>query len=124
MNTTSVICETVGPIGRMISGSKSGYMSSRENHLVIFNANLCLEGEGKVWYGDLDVTLDKERLAAAAVSLGQDVYVLREMDARFENESKPKLKEAIVIFKADGTTKIGKNSVYTVIDPVELKINR
>ena len=124
MTTTQILCETIGSIGRMISGSKSGYFSSRPDHLVIFNANLCVDGEGKVWYGDLDLTLDKDKLSSAAVAAGLDIYVLREMDARFENESNPKLKEAVVIFKADGSIEIGKNFVHTVIDPISLKINQ
>ena len=73
-------------MGRMISGSKSGYMERYPKHEVIFNANIVIGSRGKVWYGDLDLTLDTEKLQEIACALKETLYVLREMDARFENE--------------------------------------
>ena len=74
-------------LGRMISGSKSGYMSRNPNNNVVFNANIVTKKSGKVWHGDLDITLDIDKLKSVAVKLNEDLYILREMDARFENES-------------------------------------
>jgi len=73
--------------GRMISGSKSGYRDRYPDNLVIFNANIATKKRGKVWYGDLDVTLDYEKLEAVAEILKEDLYILYEMDGRFENEN-------------------------------------
>lgn len=73
--------------GRMISGSKSRYRERFPDNEVYFNANIFVLGEGKVWYGDLDVTKDREDLQKIASQLGKDLYILREMDGRFENES-------------------------------------
>lgn len=73
--------------GRMISGSKSGYYQRHPNNEVYFNANIFILGEGKVWWGDLDLTLDKEVLSKISSRLGKKLYVLREMDGRFENEN-------------------------------------
>lgn len=75
-------------MGRMISGSKSGYREKYPDHLVVFNANIVTESRGKVWYGDLDLTLDTPKLVEVSKELGEPMYVLREMDARFENEDK------------------------------------
>jgi hypothetical protein len=75
-------------MGRMISGSKSGYREIYPNHEVVFNANIVLASRGKVWYGDLDLTLDSGKIQEISTKLGEPIYVLREMDARFENEDK------------------------------------
>jgi hypothetical protein len=122
MERHEVISQTLGFPGRMISGSKSGYHKNYPNNLVIFNANVCTD-RNKIWYGDLDLTLDKEKLSLLAVALGQDLYVLYEMDGRFENEKAPILKAASVIFKADGTWEIGQGSRYESLDAETLTIN-
>lgn len=74
-------------MGRMISGSKSGYSEKHPNNLIVFNGNIIIEKHGKIWYGDLDVTLDQDKLQAVANELCRDLYILREHDARFENEN-------------------------------------
>jgi len=73
-------------IGRMISGSKSGYRDRYPKNLVVFNANIVTKSRGKVWHGDLDVTIDYEKLESVAEVLEEDLYILYEMDGRFENE--------------------------------------
>lgn len=93
-------------MGRMISGSKTGYLLQYPNNLPVFNANLCTEKRGKIWYGDLDITKDKKVLSDLAVSLGEKLYVLREMDARFDNESSPKFERAVAVFDVDGEMEI------------------
>lgn len=99
----------LGMNGRMISGSKSGYLNHYPKNLAVFNANICTKNEGKIWYGDIDLTLDRDKLSELAKSLENEVYVLYEMDARFENEASPKLENAVVVFKKDGSWKIGKS---------------
>jgi hypothetical protein len=84
----------------MISGSKSGYVARHPNNEVVFNANLCTKTEGKIWYGDLDLTLDSDTIQTLADSMKQDIYVLREHDARFDNEAAPKFERAVKIFRS------------------------
>ena len=74
-------------IGRMISGSKSGYFNLHPKNNVVFNGNIVIENHGKVWYGDLDITLEQDKLQAIANELCRDLYILREYDARFRNEN-------------------------------------
>ena len=74
--------------GRMISGSKTAYRNNHPDHEVIFNANIITDPEGKIWHGDIDYTLDKDNLKEIAKQLDRDLYILYEMDARFENENK------------------------------------
>jgi len=78
-------------IGRMIASSKSAYWERHPNNDVIFNANIlvfnCNNYSGKVWFGDLDVTLDSPKLEKVADELNTNLYILRESDARFESEN-------------------------------------
>ena len=121
MERHEVISQTLGFPGRMISGSKSGYRDRYPNNLVIFNANVCT-AQNKIWYGDLDLALDKEKLSLLAVALGQDLYVLYEMDGRFENKKSPIIKSAQVVFKSDGTWELGQRPSYSSIDIETLTI--
>lgn len=75
-------------MGRMISSSKSYYRENHPNNIVYFNANIITKEYGKIWYGDLDLTLDAPKLNELAKILGTTIYVLSEMDGRFENENK------------------------------------
>jgi hypothetical protein len=72
---------------RMISYSKSTYRQRNPDNEVYFNANIFVLGEGKVWLGDLDVTKDRETLQKIATEIGKDLYIVRELDGRFENEN-------------------------------------
>ncbi len=71
---------------RLLSWSKSGYRQQHPDNDVYFNANIFTLEDGKVWYGDLDVTSDEPVLTAIAKEIGKDLYILREMDGRFDNE--------------------------------------
>ncbi len=99
--------EILGYHGAMISGSKSGYMGSKPKNLPVFNCNVIasLSGElEKIWYGDLDVTLSIGKLKELSTSLDAEIYVLREMDARFENENNPKVENFVVKVNGDEVT--------------------
>lgn len=84
--------------GRMISGSKT----SPKGHVCVFNANLCTKENGKFWFGDLDLTTDAESLKKIAVDKGCDVYILREIDARFLNEVNPRFENAVARITPQG----------------------
>ena len=103
----------LGMSGRMISFSKSGYIQRNPKHIVIFNSNICTEG-GKVWQGDIDVTLSRDAISDLAQEIGSKVYVLYEMDGRFENEESPKLDRAVVTFFPDGTYLLNKDLQSTL----------
>lgn len=71
-------------LGRCL-GSKSGYRWAHPDNECVFNANVFCEDAGKIWWGDLDLTLDKPKLEAVARKLRVRLYVLAELDGRFEN---------------------------------------
>lgn len=87
--------------GRMISGSKSGYRDRFPKNRVIFNANIVTDN-GKVWYGDLDITVSEKTLMKISEELSQELYILYEMDARFGTENAPidelKSKAAFIVY--------------------------
>lgn len=102
--TTDILVDNIGNLGRMISGSKSGYRMSNPDGEPIFNGNIIVNGEGKVWYGDLDVKKEADKLQNAANKLGKPIYILREHDARFENEGlsfREHKKRAVKCFKPE-----------------------
>jgi len=74
---------------RMIGGSKSFYAQDHSDDLIVFNANVLMPGQGKVWYGDLNLTEDYLVLKEIAETLNTDLYVLWETDGRFGEENKP-----------------------------------
>lgn len=99
----SAIEACLGEPGRLIGLSKSGYRDGHPLHLAVFNANVCLEG-GKVWWGDLDLTIDETRLADLAAQTGLTTYVLSESDGRFSYEDAPQLGRAVYSVTASGLT--------------------
>lgn len=94
------------PCGRMISGSKSFYTRRHPDNFVLFNANIISKNVGeKVWYGDLDLTEDFDKLKELSEEMSDEFYFLYEMDARFE-ESKKTIAEYIAKSKWDTTKNI------------------
>jgi calcineurin-like phosphoesterase family protein len=90
--------------GRIISGSKSGYRTEFPDHVVIFNANIVIRSKGKIWYGDLDLTLEEDKLKSISEKFGEPLYILYEMDGRFEHENdspEQLIKKAVVIIGKD-----------------------
>lgn len=66
-------------VGRMISAHKT----APKGCLCVWNANVVSPTQGKVWYGDLNITKEGKVLKKIADELGETLYVLREMDCRF-----------------------------------------
>lgn len=77
--------------GRMISGSKSMYRKMYPNNTVVFNGNVFTENRGKVWYGDLDLTRDLEKLEEIANVANEDLYILTESTGRWERGGRDEL---------------------------------
>lgn len=71
--------------GRMISAGKRG----PEGHLCVWNANVITKSHKKVWYGDLNITKEGNKLKEIAKEIGEPLYVLREYDCRFDTEDDP-----------------------------------
>lgn len=76
-------------------GSKSRYSDRHKENFVVFNSNLVTKEYGKIWYGDLDLTKSEAVLIQLSKALGVELYVLYEMDGRFDNEETPKTEKAV-----------------------------
>jgi diphthamide synthase (EF-2-diphthine--ammonia ligase) len=94
---TAIADTHLGCAGKMLSGSKSAYREKYPNHLVVFNSNICTKEYGKIWFGDIDVALDEDKLEKLADELKVSLYVLYEMDGRFEYETNPQFNKAVHI---------------------------
>jgi len=73
--------------GRMLSGSKTMYHKQYPDNTVVFNSNIITKKSGKIWYGDVDITMEFDNLKSIADELKEDLYILYESDARFEHEN-------------------------------------
>lgn len=106
-----------GMCGKMLSGSKLAYKEKFPTHLVVFNSNVCIQ-EGKIWFGDIDITLSSEKLKELAKVLNKSLYVLRESDGRFHNEDSPKLDYYVCSISPNGDMKLGESVIeyYHVVN--------
>lgn len=77
------------PEGRMIDASKSFYWEKFPNNITYFDITIITLSQGRVWWGDLDITFDGSKLEQVAKELKEDLYVLRTNDVYRENENKP-----------------------------------
>ena len=66
---------------RMVGFSKSTYKSDHPYNDVYFNANVITINYGKVWYGDLDIDVDSEKLIEISKEIGEPLFILYEMDS-------------------------------------------
>lgn len=98
---SEVAQDILGYPGKMISASKRSYVDAFPDHIVVFNANLFAGGK-KIWFGDLDVTESIDSIQELSCSIGEDVYVLFEMDGRFGNEKKPNIENSVLKVKPSG----------------------
>jgi hypothetical protein len=79
-----------GMCGQILNGSKS-------DSNIVYNANIII-GKKKHWFGDFRKQWE-HKLFEVSKLIGEDVYLLREMDARFDNENNPKIENAVFSFK-------------------------
>ena len=101
----AVILGTLGPVERLLSLSKGGYLEEHPGHAAVFNANVCL-GPDKVWWGDIDLTDEEDRLVTLAVATGETVTLLYERDGRFRNEDEPLIENAVYSVTPSGHTRL------------------
>ncbi len=114
-NVENALKQRLGVKGKMLSFSKSTYSYDNPRNLVVFNSNLFIKTNGKyqkIWHGDLDVTKSFKDLLFIHKRLGKNLYVLYEMDGRFDKEKNPNIKNAVLSFIKDKETTILYNKEY------------
>jgi hypothetical protein len=58
----------------------------------------------KVWYGDLDLTLEEDKLIILSRLLEASVFIIRETGGRFENDGNPNLQEVVYQVSSGGAS--------------------
>jgi hypothetical protein len=102
----AIAVECLGRAGRLLSASKSGYLKAHPDHLVAFNANVCVNSD-KVWWGDLDLTLSEQALRALASRSSGTVSLVGEHEGRFEQEARPLVERALYSVTPNGYIRLG-----------------
>lgn len=71
---------------------------------IVYNSNVCTKTHGKIWFGDIKIEPRKnlDVIKGLAKALGESVYILREMDARFNTETEPRFEKAVVTIDTEG----------------------
>lgn len=105
---STIAIKELGPKGHMISSSKGRYRYDNPTNFVVFNANLFIsQPVEKIWYGDVDLTLDSEKIKRISSLLKTNVLVLSEMDGRFDKETNSNPSEdALVTYTPNGSIKL------------------
>lgn len=97
----------LGPTGRLLAYSKTEYGELFPTNVFVPNGNLFTD-EAKIWFGDLDLTLDEDGVIEIARRLGSTIYVLHEHDGRFAGRDlEPELYAAVFVARADGSVELG-----------------
>lgn len=78
--------------GRILSEHKSEYKKLYSTDHILFNANVFTLEEGKIWYGDINLTQEYNLLQSISEQLDRDIYILNELDGRYDNEFLPSSK--------------------------------
>jgi hypothetical protein len=85
--------DLLGPAGRMLSASKSSYRRKHPDRDALFNACVFAIATAdpadepdaeQVWFGDVDLDLDGDRLQRAADAIGMRLVLTREQPFRFD----------------------------------------
>lgn len=74
--------------GRLIGFSKSGYRENNKGDDVLFNCNIFTSEDGKIWWGDLNITQDANKLQEITNLLNKEIVIVPEMMGRFGFEER------------------------------------
>jgi hypothetical protein len=112
------------PLSRLIAQSKSGYIRRHPQHALIFNATIADSTGRRLWWGDLDLTIDESILVQLAERVGLDLYVYYEGDSRrgFVETIDPI--NAVFLVHPEGTVDPGTRSPFIFRSPFGRLIRR
>lgn len=77
LSSYKVFYEEKLPYGNVLEGSKKQYKELHPDNFVIYNASLISETE-YLWYGDIDLTLDREKIQTIAKRLNINISLIKE----------------------------------------------
>lgn len=100
------------PLSRLVSLSKSGFLRRHPQHAVVFNATLANAAGERLWWGDVDLTVDKEALFELAERAGFDLFLYYEGDSRRGFVKTIDRSNAVAVFHPDGTLTLGDRASF------------
>lgn len=95
------------PLSRLIAASKIGYMRRHPQHAVIFNATIADSTGRRLWWGDVDLTIDEDILVQLAERVGLDLHVYYEGDSRRGFVDRIDPTNTVLLVHPDGTVDRG-----------------
>lgn len=100
----------LGTSGRMLSASKSMYRDKFPDHKIYFNACLFDKDLKQIWYGDIDLDIDKESLQMLANYLKEPIYLTIEQPFRWDGLKEEHIDtDDVIVFVAQDKSEGGKN---------------
>ena len=100
------------PLSRLVSLSKSGFIRRHPQHAVVFNATIANAAGERLWWGDVDLTVDEEALHRLAQRAGFDFFVHHEGDSRRGFVTTIDPTKAVAVFHPDDTVILGTRSNF------------
>lgn len=100
-NQISLIESLLGPQARLLGWSKSNFASKNLNSLPVFNACIFNDKGQFLWWGDVDIILDKSSLLEVAKLCNCSLYILHESDVDDEKDWEDMLKYALRYYKVE-----------------------
>jgi hypothetical protein len=89
----SQIERVLGPVGCLLSASKSDYRLRHPDHEVLFNACLFTDDGVEIWFGDIDITRDHAKLQQAADLAGERLVLTPERPHRSRGLPEPEQRD-------------------------------
>lgn len=95
--------ELLGHHGRLLSPSKSAYREAHGDNDVYFNACIFDRSGLQRWFGDVDVTLERDKLEHLAGRIGS-IYLTPEKPYRFQGLVDHEEDERVLRFEGGGSS--------------------
>lgn len=110
MDKFAVVSDILGAPGRMLGSSKSRYSDRYPDHLVFFNGNVYESNADKLWWGDIDLHADWDKLTKLVDTLGEPIFVAFETPYRFQTPTLEQLEAVAARPLFPSVIKIGLKS--------------
>jgi len=113
------------PLGFMLSGSKSFYRLKYRHNTIVFNSNIFFFNDinqlwEKIWFGDIDISLQGDILKDISKEIGHPLYVVSEMNGRFGNADNQNI-DSCYIWNTNEDTPFISNEKFQELEKERIK---
>ena len=107
------LAEAAGlPLSRQIALSRKGYRKRHPQHAVMYLATIANAAGTRLWWGDINLTVDEEMLVHLAELVGFDLLVYDERASSGRLVDRLESSSASAVFHPDGTVTLGTRTSY------------